>query len=718
MNPILFEYNRSVFVGDGNTVRDNAPIRFFLTKMAAIGYTLSDNLYHRLNRLDDGRMKDACEEIYDIAQKSKGADKNYQSLFKNFPHDVPDDGEYYAKRLLGHFYHMSGGKGTVLSCGCTIPDFLFDLSEFGGCPICQSQVDEIHSESENTNPNNTKALVEIRLAQVDDIFHIFKNLVTGKANLSPEDKNNLVSIIQMNPKKTYEIFEKQSVQNRVTNAIAIAEFFNSGRLLHYFLNDLTSVTDLLRIAAAISKANPALSENISFKLGNRARKEIIRLLIAFEASDDQILEDMLRHRNNWLRLGKYLHIGTSKHPRPVNLFNTLRNNEKDIQTFNKLTEEYKRTDIRKLIEHLAKRPGMFGRNLDFIARQNTIEPEFIINALVNVVHEIPSAMLLLIEAQNNVQERGNNRYIFLNNGRTTLKQIPENRDVNVLASSINEVISEELYRRTDNQYISGNVYIDPSLNKIVLPIYEKEASKSLNRMTVGSSFTVPEHDVIRLFTYWKQPENDRVDVDLSVGMFDEDWNSCGHVAYTNLSENGIKHSGDFQSAPNGASEFIDIQANLLEENVRYITIGVNSFTGQIFEEFECSAGIMGLTLEESDQLFDASAVDHRYEISGKYRFSVPLFYDVKENRVVWCDHKMRSGRYDNMYGTMDVLTATLPGYDKFAESRPNFFDLFFYHSQNADGISTTFQKDEHYDHIFDLKFVKENMSDIMSAWIP
>ena len=63
---------------------------------------------------------------------------------------------------------------------------------------------------------------------------------------------------------------------------------------------------------------------------------------------------------------------------------------------------------------------------------------------------------------------------------------------------------------------------------------------------------------LRFFIYWKQKHNNRTDIDLSVAYFDKSLTSLGHVSWTNLREGFTTHSGDITSAPDGASEFIDI----------------------------------------------------------------------------------------------------------------------------------------------------------------
>jgi hypothetical protein len=79
--------------------------------------------------------------------------------------------------------------------------------------------------------------------------------------------------------------------------------------------------------------------------------------------------------------------------------------------------------------------------------------------------------------------------------------------------------------------------------------------------------TMPAHDHVRFFVYWKQREH-RTDYDLSVSLLDERFELAGQVSWTNLEDGGAVHSGDLTEAPAGASEFIDI--DLASLSARYV----------------------------------------------------------------------------------------------------------------------------------------------------
>jgi len=77
-----------------------------------------------------------------------------------------------------------------------------------------------------------------------------------------------------------------------------------------------------------------------------------------------------------------------------------------------------------------------------------------------------------------------------------------------------------------------------------------------------------------------------VDLDLSVGIFDGQWEKLAHVSYTNLSVAGVTHSGDLRCAPypKGARETIEIDFKMLTDRypgAKYVTMHVFSFSHQV-----------------------------------------------------------------------------------------------------------------------------------------
>ena len=140
----------------------------------------------------------------------------------------------------------------------------------------------------------------------------------------------------------------------------------------------------------------------------------------------------------------------------------------------------------------------------------------------------------------------------------------------------------------------GAVWVDPRLAGLVLAHDLRNAGEGRRALGRGSRVALEPGKTTRLFLWWKEREGSgRVDVDLGAVAYDARWGEAGHVDYTQISTDWAVHSGDLQSAPEGAAEFIDIdRARALRAGVRYVLMSIVSFTGQPFDTFTAHAGAM------------------------------------------------------------------------------------------------------------------------------
>ncbi|MEM9701266.1 MAG: hypothetical protein AAF907_02330, partial [Planctomycetota bacterium] len=77
-------------------------------------------------------------ELMSVLSAMKGANVSYVPLFQGFPESTPDDGEYFARRIVGFLM-----REFEFSAPEEIPAELFDPTEFGADPISQMQRDDL-----------------------------------------------------------------------------------------------------------------------------------------------------------------------------------------------------------------------------------------------------------------------------------------------------------------------------------------------------------------------------------------------------------------------------------------------------------------------------------------------------------------------------------------------------------------------------------------------
>ena len=119
---------------------------------------------------------------------------------------------------------------------------------------------------------------------------------------------------------------------------------------------------------------------------------------------------------------------------------------------------------------------------------------------------------------------------------------------------------------------------------------------------------------MRFFVYWKQRER-RTDYDLSVLLLDDDFEVAGQVSWTNLSELGAVHSGDITEAPDGATEFIDL--DLGRVSARYVVPQVNVYSGEGFDDAEeAFFGFMERAPEQRGRPFEPRTVRAKSDLFG------------------------------------------------------------------------------------------------------
>jgi hypothetical protein len=166
---------------------------------------------------------------------------------------------------------------------------------------------------------------------------------------------------------------------------------------------------------------------------------------------------------------------------------------------------------------------------------------------------------------------------------------------------------------------------------------------------------ISNKNTLRFFIYWKGE-----DIDLSASFHDENFKKINEIAYYNLNENSACHSGDIINAPNGASEFVDIDITkaLENDNVRYLVMNVMVFAGPTFKEHEeCFAGWMSRNAVNSNEIYEPKTVEQKIDLRSDTRNSIPVIFDLKERKVIWTDINT-SGRHFSSAGMFAIKGAS------------------------------------------------------------
>lgn len=717
----------------------NTAIMAIATDLAQLGYTLSPELVDELRHYSLNALKGIHADTVSLIKNVLGADVKYAPLFRKFPDEIPD-----RSVLVVTYYKLVGPYAYLLEFAIFGK---WSSDDYNGSYFGR-QYPGVTLEEAIKRPEliSRKPLKLLNVVSEGDVSEIFTNLVSARGSISETDKKFVTEFVNEHSAELLsalpdEFPNKENLTFLV--GAATSRYGVNSKLGEKFLSYMKTATDVLRTAAAFSGSDVSLAEHSRFKLSNSQRKFILTAIEALP--EDSALEDMMRFRGLWLVLAKYLHVGAyaTQYPQAAYFVNTVRNNEGSIRTFNKamewalLTYNFgNATELNKFLKLAASRPGDFARRLDHILRMvGNVNAKTVVTSFLSVADKVATPLLLNLATHMYYRDSAAGVRVFMPKGSTTHATVYRGDYrallTSDLAHTLSAGISDVLKARFANLPKLGKVYIDPALNDILVPTSMRNASESLKTVARGSKFQLdPNTNVVRLFLYWEDQEegnsyNTRVDVDLSVQMLDANFSSNGVVSYYNLRNKGIVHSGDFTSAPNGASEFIDVDINEVlryvghdsHNGTRYVAVTVNSYTGQAFNTFTAKAGYMERD-GKTGKSFEPKSVEQKYDVTAGTKFAVPMLLDLHERKVIWLDVGLRDSYTCTNIGHKGADLATLSQYAvEMYREKANLTDLLLLHtSGRADSVTFKFDPDETYDTVFDMKFAAR-VDEIMSKWI-
>jgi hypothetical protein len=237
--------------------------------------------------------------------------------------------------------------------------------------------------------------------------------------------------------------------------------------------------------------------------------------------------------------------------------------------------------------------------------------------------------------------------LFLPSGPTAMAWVQPDSQPELPANAVRElssVLAGELLRRAESLPPLRSVLLDDGLADLAAPTAERSTTAVQVRLPRGSTQPLPDGGRVRFFLHWAEPEGERVDLDLSMGVYDEAWENLGVCSYTNLRLGGSAavHSGDLTSAPEplGATEFVDLDlAKLRELGGRYVTAVVFSYNDVPFEKL--ARGFGGF-MSEPAGLFDPLAVEQRFDLSGPSKILLLLVVDLWARTFRWVDLNLQA----------------------------------------------------------------------------
>ena len=604
-------------IGIDSATKTNRYLVTIMKNLESYGYTMDKDLCDFLFRTTPAFLSDFYNELIRYIKALTGADKVYNPMYPNFPQQVmdADTTELFWNAII---HYWSGGT--------LMPEYTKD-ERF---PLID-------------NPD----LKVLTLGNFEDLIEIFKNLLSSKTNISAQDKSDIEWIMLNTSSWEKYLPDEIPLKENVAFFGKLVAEKNLGINLSKYYH---TATDVLRLVVALSDGDISLALPTKFrKLRRPERRMIMNLLL----NCGNILEDMFKYQNEWIRIGEVVHPGEfakkfSKYQPVFDAFDKLRKNDKPLFFGGKVHNALNKSNIEEAAEILMERPGEFARLLDKLLRDAKY-PWYIIDLWRNIAKKVSVPVLLQVKYHFLWRVNPDEYRVIFPKGNTATATVLKNNlnkiDVKScleIASICDDAIKFNLAEREP----LGNVYVDPELNRFVVPFSQRSASSANKLITRGSTFNINKSaKAIRGFIWWTNMRNSgRVDIDLSAAMFDDDWRFISHVSWTSLRNKSMKvcHSGDITNggSPNGdgVAEFIDFDIEAVAARCRYVVFQIYSYTGQKYSELpNCRFGWMEREDVNSGEIFEPKTVALSMDVRADSTVAIPVIFDCKERKIIWCD---------------------------------------------------------------------------------
>jgi hypothetical protein len=664
MNSIFLRRKRKVIIEPGQY--SNLPDTYLATTLKNLenyGFTYSLELIERLKSLSTTEFLSFYQQLLSNIKQMLGANVTYKPMYPNFPAEMmkAEEGELYLNAIIHYLTH-----------------WLTDIEVQKRQPLLD-RVD----------------LKVIELGEQGEFFTIIRSLLEAKTSISESDRADIEWVIahvdDLTPIFPTELPHKENLAFFIRTLLKY-EKIETMQIAGYF----KTATDVLRLATAFSNGDVSLAANTKFKKFKRAER---RLMLSLLENCPNRMEDMLRHKERWIRLGEILHPGEYKHryPKCKEAFDILRNNDKYETFAGKLELAIERIDVNEAVELLKTRPGEFARRLDNVLRiANPVD--VVLDSFAVVADKVATPVLLQVMTHFLHRNDHSPRRTFFPKGNVS-KMVTIENQLPVMEDSVCERVVEICQNALLSRFAElpslGNVFVDDRLRNYVVPFSQRSASKALRTIVRGSKLPMPNGNTIRFFTWWKEGlvngvETGRVDIDLSAAIYNENWEYREHISFTNLRSDQYRafHSGDIVSAPNGACEFIDLDIeSIAAYGGRYVVMSLFSYSEQPFVNLpECFAGWMIRQYPNSGEIFEPSTVQDKMDLVADSRICIPVIMDVAEKTVLWTDLALR--QHPDFYNTIEANQRGMVaiGQAMMSLKKTNLYDLFMLHARSRGRI--------------------------------
>jgi len=607
MNALYLRRRSKVILPEGAGATPLNVIATIQKNLEGFGFLLAQDVVEGLKGMSPIQVDSFYQRLVKDLLAMVGAHRRFKPMYPNFPAQVMEmsKAELYFNAIL-HYWTL--------------------------------ELPEVEAEAREPLEDKPKLRL-IRLGTREDFENIFTLLARSKSPFSPQDQEDVKWFVAQYRDNIKRLLPDQIPCKENLGFLGAELIRNTPEADAILSAHVKTATDVLRLAVAMSGGDVSLAEACKF---GKFRRSARALLLGWVERAESRIEDMLRWKQRWVRLGERLHPGeyASRFPQTAAAFDVIRNG-RPFESFNARVEKgLLRNDVDEVLDLLDNRPGELARRLDHLVR-TAPDPGTVVARFAGRASKVSTPVLLQVLTHFRHRDEPTDLRTFFPKG--SVAKVFATRDVfpalpTGVATELSAVCERSLLDRFANLSPLGRCYIDERLKSYLVPFSQRSASKSLRTLVRGSRLPLPDCTTLRFFVWWKNGKS-RVDIDLSAAMYDANFGYVSTLAYYNLKDFGAHHSGDIVDAPKGAAEFIDIDiAKCLERKVRYVVMCLNNFPQQPYCDLpECFAGWMAREMPNSGEIFEPKTVIDKVDVASDTKMCLPAVFDLTGREVVWSD---------------------------------------------------------------------------------
>lgn len=532
------------------------------------------------------KMSDALSEIF--------RDKyNWVALRREWENRCD---ETWLNHLVAAFVNCNAaGKSlpyTQLPCGHYIPEGVFDMSQYNGCPLCGKPF--LLGQAVVSEPSQPRKMLG-RITEAD-VTKLVAAIVSSPVLPDATTLEDLSAFLEVCPKAMPSVkADIPSSDMRVFLADYVRKTHDSFWGLDYLQTPdqvlrflwqpkcgqlrIVAPKGLIKRRIRYTDPRQRLAELSDIKHEfalHYTRTQGRRIAQWFEDSPltpEQICIGMHPRRGMWVRVFRAVRMSehARRSERLSEIFDRFYNSRYPVWQ-GEYEAAYISGDTAAALPLLKAHPGFFARHLFSAACR--FDFDAVAAAFMQVAADMP--LRLLVTLAGNVMPYfcpiTSCRAVTLANGHTVSVELPSAITPDSEANAVQAVkvrkmvldAIEAVYaRRADKP--AGKVYIDPQLFELPVPAGDRTLSTGVTGSLVSGEVFHLASDRVRVFVHWGvgMPAQ-HYDMDLSATLLGKDLRTNLFYADLNPCEGAI-HSGDYQYIPDnvGVAEYISLDLDAL-----------------------------------------------------------------------------------------------------------------------------------------------------------